>query len=143
MSTTIDANVLIYASSTADHRSAAAVELVERLAEGPEILTLFWPTVLAYIRLSTHPSLSEQPLTLSEATENMQRLMAPPHVRTLGEGGRFWSTFLPAAAEVRASGNLVPDAHLVGLMREHGVRTIWTHDRDFRKFDGIEVRDPF
>jgi predicted nucleic acid-binding protein len=28
-------------------------------------------------------------------------------------------------------------------MQEHGVSTIWTHDRDFRKFDGITVRDPF
>ena len=40
-------------------------------------------------------------------------------------------------------GNLVPDAHLVALMRQHGVRTIWTHDRDFRKFNGIRVVDPF
>lgn len=28
-------------------------------------------------------------------------------------------------------------------MRENGVRTIWTDDRDFRRFDGIYVRDPF
>jgi predicted nucleic acid-binding protein len=38
---------------------------------------------------------------------------------------------------------LVPDAHLVALMRENGVRRIWTSDRDFRRFDGIEARDPF
>jgi predicted nucleic acid-binding protein len=40
-------------------------------------------------------------------------------------------------------GSLVPDAHLVALMRENGVRTIWTNDRDFRRFDGILVRDPY
>jgi hypothetical protein len=28
-------------------------------------------------------------------------------------------------------------------MREHGVAMIWTNDRGFRRFDGIEVRDPF
>ncbi len=28
-------------------------------------------------------------------------------------------------------------------MLTHGVKTIWTHDRDFRRFRGIEVRDPF
>ena len=37
----------------------------------------------------------------------------------------------------------MPDAHLVGLMRQHGVGTIWTRDRDFRRFSGIKVRDPF
>jgi hypothetical protein len=40
-------------------------------------------------------------------------------------------------------GNLVPDAHLVSLMRENGVATLWTHDFDFRKFEGIGIRDPF
>jgi predicted nucleic acid-binding protein len=40
-------------------------------------------------------------------------------------------------------GNLVPDAHIVTLMLENDVRTIWTHDRDFRRFREIEVRDPF
>jgi hypothetical protein len=28
-------------------------------------------------------------------------------------------------------------------MVENGVRTIWTHDRDYRRFSGIQVRDPF
>ena len=27
-------------------------------------------------------------------------------------------------------------------MREHGVATIYTRDRGFRRFDGITVRDP-
>ena len=40
-------------------------------------------------------------------------------------------------------GNLVPDAHLAALLREHGVRTLYTHHRDFRRFDFRDVRDPF
>lgn len=39
-------------------------------------------------------------------------------------------------------GDLVPDAHIVALMRQHAVPTIWTHDRGFRRFDGIRVVDP-
>lgn len=27
-------------------------------------------------------------------------------------------------------------------MRQHGTATIWSHDRDLRKFNGITVRDP-
>ncbi len=66
-----------------------------------------------------------------------------PHVRTLGEQDRFWPVFLGLSDDVRPTGNLVPDAHLVGLMLENGVDQIWTHDRDYRKFRGITVRDPF
>jgi hypothetical protein len=38
--------------------------------------------------------------------------------------------------------NLVPDAHIAALMLQHGVGTIWTVDRDFRRFDGITTREP-
>jgi len=40
-------------------------------------------------------------------------------------------------------GNLVPDAHLASLLIQNGVTEIWTHDRDFRKFEALRVRDPF
>jgi hypothetical protein len=28
-------------------------------------------------------------------------------------------------------------------MRQHGVRVIYTRDRGFRRFDGIQAEDPF
>lgn len=51
--------------------------------------------------------------------------------------------FQRTAGEQVVRGNLVPDAHLAALMRQHGVATIWSADRDFRRFDGITARDPF
>lgn len=51
--------------------------------------------------------------------------------------------FREVADDALPSGNLVPDAHLVALRLEHDVQTIWTHDRDYRRFTRIEVRDPF
>ena len=38
--------------------------------------------------------------------------------------------------------NLDDVREILALMRENGVRTMWTHDRDYRRFAGIEVRDP-
>ena len=57
-------------------------------------------------------------------------------------GGRFWPTFHTVAHAASVRGNQVPDAHLVALMRQNDVPTIFTLDRDFRRFDGIEVKDP-
>jgi hypothetical protein len=85
----------------------------------------------------------EAPLSLADARGNVDALLARPHVRTTAEDERFWGLFCTVTTEVPTRGNLVPDAHIVSLMRQSGVRTIWTHDRDFRKFDGIAVRDPF
>jgi predicted nucleic acid-binding protein len=64
-------------------------------------------------------------------------------VQTAGEQERFWECFRDAATEADVRGNLVPDARVVALMRENGVRVIWTRDRDYRRFPGVEALDPF
>ena len=142
MSATVDANILVYASNTADPAHLPALDLVRRLAEGPELVYLFWPTLMGYLRIVTHPAILPRPLVPIQAMRNVEALLDRPNVRTAGEIESFWPAFRRAAGD-RPRGNDVPDAHLAALMRQHGVRLIYTRDRDFRRFDGIEVRDPF
>jgi uncharacterized protein len=142
VSVTLDANVLVYASNEAEPVHDLARKLVERLAAGPEIVYLFWPTLMGYLRIVTHPSVLPAPLRPSDAIANVSALIARPHVRTPGEGDGFWDFYL-ATRNDADRGNHVPDGHLAALMRQHGVGTIYTPDRDFRRFDGIAVEDPF
>jgi uncharacterized protein len=142
VSVTIDANVLVYASNEGDPAHEPALALVERLAAGPGLVYLFWPTVMGYLRIVTHPGILPAPLTPPEATANIAALLARGHVRAQGEIDDFWKLYL-AASGARARGNDVPDAQLAALMRQNGVRVIYTRDRGFRRFDEIEVRDPF
>lgn len=143
MSYTLDVNVLLYASDEASPRHARALEVVNGVATGPEIVYLFWPTLMAYLRIATHPAVFARPLGAGEASGNIDRLLALPHVRTPGERDRFWRGYRVVAEDARPTGNLVPDAHLVALMLENEVRTIWTRDRDLRRFTQIKVHDPF
>ena len=121
----------------------AALGFVERLAAGPELVYLFWPTAMAYLRIATHPSIFASPLSSREAVANVSALLELPHVRSPGEDVGFWTTFGTVTNEVFLRGNLVPEAHIVALMRANGVDVIWTRDRDFFKFDGIKALDPF
>jgi toxin-antitoxin system PIN domain toxin len=143
MSSTIDANVLLYASDAGSTYNGQALRFLRQVARGDDLVYLFWPTVMAYLRLATHAAVFQQPLSSAEAIGNIERLLALPNVQTVGERERFWSSYLRIAQEGDARGNLIPDAHLVALMVENGVRTVWTHDRDFRRFREIEARDPF
>jgi predicted nucleic acid-binding protein len=43
----------------------------------------------------------------------------------------------------QAGGNLAHDAHIAALILEHGVRELWTADRDFARFPGLRLHDPF
>jgi len=47
---------------------------------------------------------------------------------------------LIAVGKVVAS--MVHDAHIAALCRQHGVRELWTADRDFGRFDGIKTVSP-
>ena len=143
MSDTVTGNVLVYASNSdsPDHQRAAG--LVAHLAAGPSLVVLLWPVVMGYLRLVTHPSIFARPLSPAHAADNIESLLARAHVRVTGEADGFWESYKRTTAEVAPRKNLVPDAHLVSLMHQHGISRIWSRDRDLRKFDGLTVSDPF
>ena len=143
MSETFDVNVLVYATHRASPFHDKAKALVERFLAGPELVYLLWPVVFGYLRIVTHPRLLDAPLTPNVAIDNIEQFVCQPHVRLVGEIEGFWPIYRRVADTTKPKGNLVPDAHLVAVMRQHGISTIWSGDRDFRKFDGITVRDPF
>jgi toxin-antitoxin system PIN domain toxin len=142
LSYAVDANVLLYASDTSSVFHPRALAFLERCAGSPELMVLPWPVVMAYLRIATHPAVFERPLPPEEAEANVEGLLARPQVRPLGELDGFWKAYRRSTGGLVVRGNLVPDAHLVALLLQHGVSTLWTHDRDFRKFEGIRVRDP-
>ena len=143
MSATIDANLLLYASDAASPQHSAALERLRGLARGPDLLYVFWPVLMAYLRVATHPGVFERPLDPPQARANVGDLIDRPHVRCPGEQVGFWPVFEDTVGDEVVRGNLVTDAHIAALMRQHGVALIWTADRDFRRFEGITARDPF
>lgn len=142
MSYALDVNILLYASDQGGSHHARAREFLEECARGPEVLCLSWATVMGYLRIATHPRVFVQPLALESATANIDALLGLPHVRLLVEEEGFWALYRKVAAPVHARSNLVPDAHLATLLLQHGVRVLYTNDRDFRKFDFLEPRNP-
>lgn len=142
MSVTVDANVLLYASDEKSPRHEPARRLLERLAAGPGLVYLFWPVAMAYLRIATHPGIFENPLQPGVARANLGKLLDRPHVRSPGEATGFWAVYRDTVGQDVVRGNLVTDSHIAALMRQHGVSTIWTSDRDFRRFPDITARDP-
>ncbi|HET8931548.1 MAG TPA: TA system VapC family ribonuclease toxin [Acidimicrobiales bacterium] len=143
MSQTLDTNVLLYASNVDAPEQPRASALLQHLAAGPDLVVLLWPAIMGYLRIATHPSIFSRPLAHADAVANVEALAARPHVRVVGESERFWEAYRNVSADTPVRGNGVTDAHLVALMVDHGISSIWSRDRDFRKYRGIAVRDPF
>ena len=143
MSYSLDVNVLLYASDTSSPKHPEAIRFLEQRASDPDLFCIAWSTLVAYLRISTHPRIFARPLSPDEALGNVEALLGLPRVRVLSEGEGFFEIYRQVTAHFPVRGNLVPDAHLAALLRQHGVRRLYTVDRDFRKFDFLQVDDPF
>jgi len=142
MSYSIDANILLYASDESSSWHEPAKAFLEQRAADPDILCLTWPVLMAYQRIATHPAVFARPLAPEVAWGNVQKLLALPRTRVVVESEAFPEDYPQATSEMTVAGNLVPDAHVATILREHGVRRIYTADADFRKFDFLEVINP-
>ncbi|MGH9281289.1 MAG: TA system VapC family ribonuclease toxin [Acidimicrobiales bacterium] len=143
MSATVDAGVLLHATDESSRFHAPALRLLGDLMAGHGPLVLFWPVVFAYIRIATHPGVFDQPLSKDHARTNMEALLDHPNVEAIGEDDSFWGAYRAAAGQVFVRGDYVAHGYLAALMRQHRVPVIWSHDRAYRRFPGITVKDPF
>ena len=142
MSCSLDVNILIYASDKGSEYFTAASDFLETLAEGNEPVYIPWITVMSYLRIATHPRIFSAPLSAEEAEANMGAFLSLSIVRPINELDNFWSVYKEITSDKPIRANLVPDAHLAAVLKQHGIRTLYTHDKDFRRFPFLEVIDP-
>ena len=143
MSFAVDVNVLLYASNTASPFCSKAVGFLDRCASEGETFCLAWTTLMSYLRLATHPAVFSRPLSPEEAAENVEGLLRLDHLRVLSEEEGFWKIYREVTGDLPVRGNLVSDAHLASILRQHEVTTLYTNDRDFARFAFLRVRNPF
>lgn len=143
MSYSLDASILIYASNKDSVHYDKAVNFLADCMSEPDPLYLCWATIFAYLRIATHPSIFASPLSPNEAMQNVESLRSASHIRFISEGENLWDCYEHSCEGQNVRGNLVPDAHIASLLREQGVKRIYSRDRDFLKFPFLKVVDPF
>ena len=107
MSYSVDVNVLLYASDQASPRYDKAIQFLQNRASDPELFCICWSTLMAYIRISTHPSIFSHPLAPVEALENVESLLSQPRVRVLSEDDGFLVMYRDVTSRLPVRGNLV------------------------------------
>ena len=139
----IDTNVLVYAVMRASRFHAPALQVLREHAEGDAPWAIAWPCVYELLRIVTHPRIYSPPAPLERAQADLAGILASPSLVMLSETEHHGAALDAVLAESGASGNLVHDAHIAALCREHGVREIVTGDRDFLRFPELRVINPF
>lgn len=139
----VDTNVLVYAADRAAPEHEACLSRIQSWRASADPWYLTWSIVYEFLRVTTHPRVLRHPWSLRDAWRFIEALRASSSLSLLVEGDRHDETLAAVVAELPdLRGNVVHDTRTAALMREHGVRVIYTRDTDFHRFPFLEVRDP-
>jgi len=137
-----DVNVLVYAfrEGAENHREYA--DWLTDLLSGADELALVDTVLAGFVRIVTHPRISQPPASTSLALDFVADLRNARRAVWLSPTAAVWDQFAELSSHDRAiGGNLVPDAYLAATAIVHGAK-IATADRGFARFPGLRWFDP-
>jgi hypothetical protein len=139
----VDTNILVYAANADSPFHAASRRRLEEWRQGAAAWYVTWGICYEFLRVVTHRHAIAVPWTPLAAWSFLEAVLASPALGILIPTERHATV---AATVIRdgppITGNRWHDAATAILMREHGIRTIYTRDADFRRFPFLEAVDP-
>ena len=138
----VDTNILLYAHREDSAWHGAAYSAVAGLAEGRAVWTIPWPCIHEFLAIITHPRIFSPPTPLAAAVGQVAAWMESPSLILISETEDYWVQFRKIIETGRISGGQIHDARIAALCSLHGVRELWTADRDFTRFPNLNVRNP-
>jgi toxin-antitoxin system PIN domain toxin len=138
----LDTNLLVYAHREDSPWHDVAYDRIAKLAEGRTPWGIPWPCLHEFLAIVTHPRIYAPPTPLAVAIDQVAAWLESPSLVLMAEADGYWPELRSALEEGRITGPQVHDARVAALCRFHGVRELWTADRDFSRFPGMTVRNP-
>jgi len=138
----LDTNILVYAHREDSPWHEAASAHVAELAEGRAAWAIPWPCLHEFLAIVTHPRIYQPPTPLPVALDQVGAWLESPSVVLLAESAGYWNILGPTLTAGQVTGPQVHDARVAALCRHHGVRELWSADRDFSRFPELSVRNP-
>lgn len=138
----LDTNLLVYAHRADSPFHLAARAVIEDLVASSTAWALPWPCAHEFIAVVTHPRIYKQPTPLAEALAELSGLTSLPNAHVLAEAPGYLAVLGRCARAARVVGGAIHDARIAALCLQHGVRELWSADRDFSRYPELVVRNP-
>lgn len=139
----VDTNILVYAHREESPWHDVALTRITELAQGRAAWAIPWPCIHEFLAIITHPRIYAPPTPLAAAMDQVEAWIESPSLVLLAETEGYWPELRSALEQGRISGPQVHDARVAAICQDHGVRELWTADRDFGRFPALNVRNPF
>jgi hypothetical protein len=138
----VDTNILVYAHREDSPWHAAAHRRIAELSEARGLWAIPWPCLHEFLAIVTHARIYIPPTPLAQALAQIEAWLESPSLALLSETDGYWPELRAMVLAGKAAGGQVHDARVAAICRLHGVRELWTADRDFSRFAGMRVTNP-
>ena len=138
----VDTNLLVYGHREDSPWHDAAYKRIAELAEGRAPWAIPWPCLHEFIAVVTHPRIYSPPTPLAGALDQVEAWLESPSLVLLTETEGYWPELRNLLEQGRIAGAQVHDARVAAICLVHGVRELWTVDRDFGRFPTLTIRNP-
>lgn len=138
----LDTNLLVYAHRSDSPWHDKAHGIVRTLAEGRSAWAIPWPCIHEFLAVVTHPRIYRPPTPLARAVAQIDAWLESPTLAVIGETDGYWPALRSQLIDGRIAGPQVHDARVAALCVTHGVRELWSADRDFGRLTGVTVLNP-
>jgi uncharacterized protein len=138
----VDTNILVYAHREDSAWHSAAYPQIARLAQGRTPWAIPWPCLFEFLAIATHPKIYTPPTPLDLALEQVEAWLESPSLILLTEPDGIWPCLRTLLLEGKIIGPQIHDARIAALCLAHGIKELWTADRDYSRFPGLIKRNP-
>ena len=138
----VDTNILVHAHREDSPFHQPAQNRIAELAEGLAAWAIPWPCVHEFLAIVTHPRIYTPPTPLPRAFDQVDAWLESPSLLLIAETTGHWPALKALLSAGHIAGPQVHDGRVAALCRQHGVRELWSADRDFSRFGGITIRNP-
>jgi uncharacterized protein len=136
-----DVNLLLYAHDSSAPQHAPARKWWEAALSGSEPVGIPVVVLMAFVRLMSHPTLSDNPMSVARAKELVEGWLEQPNCRVLPVGDRTVALFMQLISDLGQGGNLCTDAMIAASAKEYD-GTVYSNDRDFDRFADVRWSNP-
>jgi toxin-antitoxin system PIN domain toxin len=138
----VDTNILIYAHREDSEFHTLAMSRLSMLAEGSASWAIPWPCIHEFLSIVTHPRIFAAPTPPAVAVDAIDAWLESPALLMLAEADEYWPRLRALVTTGKIVGPRVHDARIAALCLQHGVRELWSADRDFSRFPDLTVVNP-
>jgi toxin-antitoxin system PIN domain toxin len=138
----LDSNVLVHAHRHDSPFRDRAAQCIQSLAESPAAWAIPCPCVHEFLSIVTHPRIYDPASTIGEAVAQVDAWLESPALVVPSEASGHWKLMRNLMTKGRVAGPKVHDGRIAAICLEHGVRELWSADRNFSRFPALTTRNP-